>query len=161
MPARPLISKAGQQAFDECHVYRRWWRPTTVDEERDYYIQHLVCERCDMERRWRVNRHTGDPEGDKFRSQATATESVNWLASSRPHAACPITSGTISPRLEGFTTSARPTRDSRSGSVTATRSRRAEWTRCSPNHLQAIATNDNETRHVSRPATPPEWGIRY
>ena len=53
--------KQRQHAYDECHVYRHWWQPTTVTIEGRYYVQHLVCQRCCMERRWRVHRTTGEP----------------------------------------------------------------------------------------------------
>lgn len=58
--------KRRQQVYDECHVYRHWWQPTTVDTEGQFFIQHMVCMRCTMERRWRVNRATGDPAGNNY-----------------------------------------------------------------------------------------------
>lgn len=56
-----------EQAYRECHVYRHWWKPTTVDTDHpDYYIQHMQCQRCTMERRWRVSRTTGEPIGNNY-----------------------------------------------------------------------------------------------
>lgn len=55
-----------QQVYDECHVYRHWWQPTTVTAEGRFYVQHMVCMRCTMERRWKVNRQTGDPASNGY-----------------------------------------------------------------------------------------------
>ena len=58
---------AQEQAMHECYVSRNhWWKWTTVDEERDYYIQHMECLRCGGHRRWRVSKTTGDPMGNNY-----------------------------------------------------------------------------------------------
>lgn len=60
------VGKRRQQVYDECQTFRHWWQPTTVVTEGQFYIQHMVCLRCTMERRWRVNRVTGDPMGNNY-----------------------------------------------------------------------------------------------
>jgi hypothetical protein len=61
-----LKGHARQEAFDDCHVFRHWWKPTVVEIEGNCYVQHLVCMRCDGERTWKVNRTTGFPEGNRY-----------------------------------------------------------------------------------------------
>lgn len=65
------ISKQRQQDFNACYVTRNhWWKPTTVDDDNpDYYVQHMVCMRCDGHRRWRINKRTGDPMGNSYTMQ--------------------------------------------------------------------------------------------
>lgn len=65
-PQLPPVGKKRQEAFDRCAVYRHHWEPTNVITEGIYYIQEMVCLRCTMERRWKVDRRTGDPAGNSY-----------------------------------------------------------------------------------------------
>lgn len=65
-PQLPAAGRQRQEAFNECHVYRHWWQPTTVVTEGAYYIQFMVCARCTTERRWKVHRLTGDPVANSY-----------------------------------------------------------------------------------------------
>jgi hypothetical protein len=61
-----LRGKARQEAFDDCHVFRHWWKPSVVETDGNCYIQVLVCMRCGGERKWKVNRTTTRPEGNRY-----------------------------------------------------------------------------------------------
>jgi hypothetical protein len=61
-----VVSAATQAAYDDCHVFRHWWQPTTVEIHNGYYVQHLVCQRCTMVRKWKVSRVSGDPLGNNY-----------------------------------------------------------------------------------------------
>lgn len=51
------------QQFLDCRTYSHAWKPTDVDLEGKFYVQHLQCIRCGMTRRFKIDKKTGELVG--------------------------------------------------------------------------------------------------